>query len=411
MFLDAIRAALDRRLDPTSVAPLAVGFSGGGDSLFLLKTVLDWARPRGRPVLALTVDHQLQPGSDRWTADAVAKAETLGAQARALAWTGDKPSTGLPAAARRARHALLAAAARAAGAKVLLLGHTGSDLAEGAAMRAEGSTVSDPREWAPSPVWPEGRDVFVLRPLLSLGRAAIRKALTAEGETWLEDPANDDLRYARARARARAWVAGRDEISSEPAPLSPPSKFSVDPSGVIRLPRDVAAAPLAAALLCAAGAERPPRGARLGRLAQRLRSDEVFTATLAGARVEAADDVLICRDAGEIARGGLAPLALSPGETGVWDGRWEVTAGAAPLTVVALKGSASGLSPDQRVGLARTPASARPSLPLFLRHGAAPAPAPLDGPHLAAEGGARARSLVLDRFKAATGLYDQESVT
>ncbi len=408
MFLDTVRAVLDRRLDPTSAAPLAVGFSGGGDSLFLLKTALDWARPRRRPVLALVVDHQLQPGSDRWTGEALAKADALGATARALVWTGDKPNAGLPAAARRARHALLADAARAAGARVLLLGHTASDLAESAAMRAGGSTVPDPREWAPSPVWPEGRNVFVLRPLLSVTRAAIRQALAAEGEDWLEDPANVDLRYARARARA----AGATDPSSGPPPSpSPPPAFGIDASGSIRLPRDIAAAHLAAALLCAAGTERPPRGARLDRLVQRVNSGEGFTATLAGARVEAGADVLVCRDAGETARGGLAPLALSAGETGVWDGRWEVAAGDTSLTVVALKGLAAGLSPDQRARLARMPAPARPALPLLLRHGAAPAPAPLDGPDLAAEGGARVRSLVLDRFKAATGLCDQESVT
>lgn len=407
MRLDPVRTVLDRRLDATSAAPLAVGFSGGGDSLFLLKTVLDWARPRGRLVLALTVDHQLQPDSDRWTDEALAKAGALGATARALVWTGDKPSVGLPAAARRARHALLADAARAAGARVLLLGHTATDLAEGAAMRAEGSTVSDPREWAPSPVWPEGRDVFVLRPLLSLTRAAIRERLADQDETWLEDPANADLRYARARARA-AGAAGTP--LSRP-PWAPPPTFSIDASGALRLPRDVAAAPLAAALLCAAGTERPPRGERLDRLVKRLRSGQAFTATLAGARIEARKDVLVCRDAGETARGGLAPLTLSAGETGVWDGRWEITAGEAMLTVVALKGSAGGLSPDQRARLASLPAPARPALPLLLRHGAAPAPAPLDGPELAAEGGARVRSLVLDRFKAATGLCDQESVT
>lgn len=409
MFLDTVRAVLDGRLDPNSAAPLAVGFSGGGDSLFLLKFVMSWARPRGRPVLALTVDHQLQPDSDRWTADAVGKARALGVEARALAWTGDKPATGLPAAARRARHALLAEAARAAGAKVLLLGHTASDLAEGVLMRAEGSTVSDPREWAPSPVWPEGRGVFVLRPLLSLTRAAVHEALAAEGETWLEDPANTDQCYARARARAAGAPEAPPNSSSSPFP--PPPNFSVDASGAIHLPRDVAAAPLAAALLCAAGTERPPRGERLDRLVQRLRSGETFIATLAGARIEAGDDVLICRDAGETARGGLAPLSLSPGETGVWDGRWEVTAGEASLTVLALKGSASSLSPDQRALLASLPASVRPSLPLLLRHGVAPAPAPLDGPDLAAEGGARVRSLVLDRFRAAIGLRDQESVT
>ncbi|MBO9547609.1 tRNA lysidine(34) synthetase TilS [Caulobacter sp.] len=390
-----VRAIFDQRLDPASAAPLAVGFSGGGDSLFLLKAALDL----GRPVLALVVDHGLQAGSDRWTAEAVAKARALGAEAQALVWTGDKPKTGLPAAARRARHALLAEAARAAGAKVLLLGHTASDLAEGAAMRAEGSSVSDPREWAPSPVWPEGRDVFLLRPLLSLSRDEIRQALADQGETWLDDPANEDLRYARARARA----AGAGEISPmEATSLSPPC-FTVDAVGTIRLPRDVAAAHLAAALLCAAGTERPPRGERLERLVQRIRSGETFAATLSGARIEAGDDVLICRDAGETARGGLAALELAPGQAGIWDGRWGVTAGDTALTVTALKGRAASLSAADRARLTAIPASARPALPLIS--------SPLDGPKLATEGEARARLLVLGRFKAAVGLCDQESVT
>ena len=397
MLLDTVRAALDRRLDPASAAPLAVGFSGGGDSLFLLKAVLDWAGTR--PVLALVVDHQLQAGSDRWTAEAVAKARALGAEARALPWTGDKPTTGLPAAARRVRHALLADAARAAGAKVLLLGHTASDLAEGAAMRAEGSNVSDPREWAPSPIWPEGRGVFLLRPLLGLRRDEIRQALTEQGETWLDDPANTDLRYARARARA----AGAGEVSTSETTASPPRSFTVDAAGTIRLPRDVAAVHVAAALLCAAGTDRPPRGERLDRLVQRIRSGETFAATLSGARIEAGDDVLICRDAGETARGGLAPLELASGQTGVWDGRWEVTAGDAPLTVTALKGRAASLSAADRARLAAIPASARPTLPLIL--------SPLDGPDLAPEGEGRARLLVLGRFEAAVGRIDQESVT
>jgi tRNA(Ile)-lysidine synthase len=404
--LAEVQAALGRRLDRASTAPIAVGFSGGGDSLFLLKTVLAWAR--GRPVLALTVDHQLQADSARWTAEAVAKARALGAEALALTWTGEKPGTGLPAAARRARHALLASAARAAGAKVLLLGHTASDRAESAAMRAEGSTVSDPREWAPSPVWPEGRDVFVLRPLLSLTRDEIRAALAQAGETWLEDPANVDPRYARARVRAAGAVGVAPTAVRSPA--SPPS-FSVDAAGAIRLPRAAAAASLAAALLCAAGTERPPRGERLARLVQRARAGEAFTATLAGARVEAGTDLLVCRDAGETARGGLAPLDLAPGETGVWDGRWAITAGARPLRVEPLKGRAGALSPADRARLSTIDAAARPALPLLRPEGGLPRCPALDGPALAVEGGGRARLLVLDRFEAAIGLRDQETVT
>ncbi|OYX68709.1 MAG: tRNA lysidine(34) synthetase TilS [Caulobacter sp. 32-67-35] len=362
MRLGEVSAALDRRLDPHSAAPVAVGFSGGGDSLALLLLTLDWARAHGRPVLSLTVDHQLQPDSAAWTREAVAAAQARGARALALVWTGEKPTTGLPAAARRARHALLAEAARAAGARVLLLGHTADDIAEAAVMRAEGSTVSDPRDWSPSPVWPEGRGIFLLRPLLDQRRAELRAWLRARGETWLDDPANDDPRSARARARR--------------------------------------------------GTERPPRGERLQRLMARLRSGEVFTATLAGARIEAAADaVRVFRDAGETARGGLADLALAPGQTGVWDGRYEIFAGGAPVTVRALKGLASSLSKADQAALRTAPVAARPALPaLVLASGAVTCPA-LGGPALAGADGVRIRPLFLDRFRAATGLIDQECVT
>jgi tRNA(Ile)-lysidine synthase len=407
--LGTIQAAFDRRLDPESAAPIAVGFSGGGDSLALLRLTLDWARAHGRPVLSLTVDHQLQPDSAAWTRDAVAKAAALGADARALSWTGDKPATGLSAAARRARHALLATAARAAGAKVLLLGHTADDIAEAAAMRAEGSTVSDPRDWGPSPVWPEGRGVMLLRPLLGQGRADLRVWLGERGETWLDDPANDDPRSTRARAR-KALAGARPDIV--PAKLTAPPAFNSDRFGGLQLRRDAAAAHLAAACLCAAGTERPPRGERLERLVTRLRSGETFTATLAGARIEAdGEAVRVYRDAGETARGGLAALTLSAGETGVWDGRYEITAGAAPVTVRPLKGLAASLPPRQRAALKAVSAAARPALPAIIdSHGAATCPV-LDGPSLAMGKGECVGPLFLDRFKAATGLIDQECVT
>ncbi len=407
MRLDTVLAALDRRLDPGSRAPIAVGFSGGGDSLALLLATLDWARAHGRAVLSLTVDHQLRPASAAWTRDATARAEALGATALALRWTGDKPATGLSAAARRARHALLADAARAAGARVLLLGHTADDLAEAAAMRAQGSTVSDPRDWSPSPAWPEGRGVFLLRPLLTERRADIRAWLTERGQTWLDDPANDDPRSLRARMRR----SGPTDIASK-APLAPPPHVLGDAFGLLTLPRDTAAAHVAAACLCAAGTGRPPRGERLERLVARLRSGEIFTATLAGARIDAGPDAArIGRDAGETARGGLARLDLAAGETGVWDGRYEIFAGGAPISVVPLKGLVSSLAPAQREALKAVPASARPALPALLdKAGAVRCPV-LDGPSLAMSQGECVRPLFLDRFRAATGLIDQECVT
>ena len=51
------------RLIAASSAPIVVAFSGGGDSLAALIVTKAWADRVGRPVLALIVDHGLQPQS------------------------------------------------------------------------------------------------------------------------------------------------------------------------------------------------------------------------------------------------------------------------------------------------------------------------------------------------------------
>lgn len=395
-------AILERRLAPGASAPLAIGFSGGGDSLALLRLTLAWAAPRGRPVLALTVDHGLNPDSARWTADALAKAQALGARTQALAWTGDKPATGLSAAARVARHGLLAQAARAAGARVVLLGHTLDDRVEAALMRAEGSTVSDPREWAPSPVWPGGRNVFLLRPLLAVRRQALRDGLASQGETWLEDPANADPRSARARARANPAATAVDP----PVVDERPARLQVEGNHALHMPRGASAAQVAAACLCAAGSTLPPRGERLARLVARLRSEETFTASLAGARITAeGGGAVFVREAGEGRRGGLSPLVLAAGQTGVWDGRYEITAPAA-VTIRALGGLASRLPTEEAQALKAFPAAVRPILPAAIT-----ADGSVSSPVLATGGAIRARVLIRERFEAAVGLIDQEPAT
>src|ERR1700761_3318119 len=196
--LPAALEVLQRRLDAASRAPVAVAFSGGGDSHALLLAARAFADRCGRPLLALHVDHGLQPASAAWAEDAERTAGRLGAGFVRLCWTGDKPHAGAPAAARAARHRLIADAARRAGAPVVLVGHTLDDQLENALMRGAGMGIGAPAEWSPSPVWPEGRGLFLCRPLLTLRRADLRPWLADEGLAWLDDPANDDLRHPRA---------------------------------------------------------------------------------------------------------------------------------------------------------------------------------------------------------------------
>jgi tRNA(Ile)-lysidine synthase len=404
--LEGVGAILDRRLRPESRRPVAVAFSGGGDSLALLLAADAWAETVGRELLVLTVDHRLQPDSEAWTEACAATAERLGMAFQPLAWTGEKPTTGLSAAARAARHRLLADAARAAGASVVLMGHTADDILEARLMRTRGSTASEPREWSPSPAWPEGRGVFLLRPLLGLRRAGIRDWLVARGERWIDDPANESPLSLRAQARRAIGGGGADPgPTSEPAAAAPLARACrPDAAAGLHAPRrDIAAAApgvaarfLSAACLCAAGTSRPPPREAALRLAERLAGPDGFVTTLAGARIEAdGETVRFLREAGEAARGGLRPLILGAGETAVWDGRFEITAARA-MEVRAALGLRQALSPADQDALVALSAGARDTVPVVVGE---------DGPRLAV-----ATPMALERLLAACGAVEIEPI-
>ncbi len=413
--ISATVSILDRRLDPCSEAPVTVGFSGGSDSLALLLCARAWATRHRRPLLALTVDHRLQPESGGWTRAAGETARALGVAWRALAWCGPKPFTGLQAAARRARHALLAEATRAAGGRVLILGHTGDDIAESELIRLEIPSHGRMVEWAPSPAWPQGRGVFLLRPLLALRRRELRAWLADQGLAWLEDPANTDP--ASARGRARATLAAR---------LSPPSSLaahslsscddlpgpgfagaaSLQACGTLELDPPwahdpCAIDPLGRALVCISGAERPPRRAQLERVLARIEAGPDFTATLSGARIEWGPHRL--RLSRELGRRRASAMPLLAGEGVVFDGRFELTTHMVGWRVAALGADRARLTETDRRALRAIPAVARAALPVLLGpDGQAALPAPFGG------GPAEARRLIGPRLAAAWGLIPDE---
>jgi tRNA(Ile)-lysidine synthase len=409
----AVPADFDRRLNGPVAAPVAVALSGGGDSVALLHIAKAWAGPAGRRLVALTVDHQLNPSSADWSRFAASCAARLGVAHRTLVWTGPKPATGLPAAARAARHALLAEAARAEGAVVVLMGHTADDLMEAELMRQAGARAAGPRAWSPSPAWPEGRGVFLLRPLLARRRADLRALLCSLGERWIEDPANQDLRSARARARRRLAAGdGRRPDVEETAPAWPHlGEVRQGVAGELVAPRAALAAgpgarrAIGALALCAAGTARPPPGAALDRIATRSAAGADFAATLAGARVEACGhEVRFCREAGERLRRGIADAALAPGALLVFDGRFEIATAASGHRIGFLAGRAARLPPDQRRRLARVPASARGALPAIISPDGV-----VNCPLLTENGAVAAQPLALQRLSATLGAICDEA--
>lgn len=361
-------AGLDRRLKRDDDRPVALALSGGGDSIGLLRLAAAWAIDRRRPLLALTVDHGLNPRSDDWTRFAGAAARAVGADWRALAWNGEKPTTGLTAAARAARHRLIAEAAQEAGARIVLFAHTADDVAEADLMRAEGSTLGRVREWSPSPVWPEGRGLMLLRPLLGERRETLRAWLAEQGADWIEDPANVDPRFGRSRARQALTGTTPDVGAGELEGASPHTGVSATTEGTARVARDVGARALAAALVCVGGGPTPPRGDRLARLVQRLRAGEDFAATLCGARIEAGGDaVVVMREAGEFVRRPPATVVLTPGVEAVWDGRFAFLARTSGWSVVPARGRLSALSAADRAMIGALPVGTRGAFPVLIR--------------------------------------------
>jgi tRNA(Ile)-lysidine synthase len=190
---------------------LVLAVSGGPDSTALLVMAADWAKRlkrrlrRSPKLVAVTIDHGLRPQS-RGEAAAVKKlAQRLGVAHRTVCWRGEKPKSGLQAAAREARYRLLAQQAARAGFAHIVTAHTLDDQAETLLFRlARGSGLSGLVGMAPISPLPAGgkREFFLLRPLLSVPKARLVATLNEAGIDYTNDPSNRDPRFARTRLRA-----------------------------------------------------------------------------------------------------------------------------------------------------------------------------------------------------------------
>ncbi|MEO0882797.1 MAG: tRNA lysidine(34) synthetase TilS [Pseudomonadota bacterium] len=366
-----INAALDAYCSHgTGVVGVAV--SGGSDSLALLWFAHRWATANKRRILGLTVDHGLRPEAAEEAAIVARHCQRLGIAHQILTWV--PPDHGATQArARRARHARLASAVRDAGGMHLLLGHTFDDQIETVAMRkraeAKGPGLAGMRSIAPSPVWPAGRGVALVRPLLATRRADLQTLLTIKGWSWIDDPSNQNQDHERVRVRGQLASDTNRFRELETLVSSMGNKRSgMDrrlaewlgtvvhghPDGTIRfdqgsLDEDDLAEGLAILLMAAGGTDRRAPFEARRELAADILSGDWRARTLGGAWIALRQGKIIAaRDPGEAAK---AP-EITPGFNGVWDGRF----------LIASESAATRYTSTWRLGDAAAP-MARESLP------------------------------------------------
>ena len=386
---DAAFAALMAPLGPFEPAPwLAVGLSGGRDSLALALLLQRWTAAHGGRVSALIVDHGLRKGSGKEARGVARQATALGLEPAVLRWRGPKPEANLQAEARRARHALLQEWCAKRGILHLALGHQRDDQAETLLLNlARGSGLDGLAAMAPLVELPALR---VLRPLLSVPRVSLEARLAAEGLAWVEDPSNRDPRFGRVQlrdaleamagpelaqrrlaaaagnlARARAALdAGVVALLARAARLADDGSLRLDHAALAAAPEEISLRALARALATVGGSDYPPRFERLERLHGRLLAAGFRGATLGGCRLELrrGDSLLIAREAGKAER-----LTLSPGAEGHWDGRFRYRLGRPRRASGTLELGPLGSVGWRALGLEgpRRPASIRAGLPAF----------------------------------------------
>jgi tRNA(Ile)-lysidine synthase len=341
---DQTFATLMEPLGPFEDNPhLAVAVSGGADSMALALLAHAWARHRGGTVTALTVDHGLRPeaaGEARQVGDWLTG---RGIAHETLVWRGPKPRAGIQAAARTARYDLLAQWCRGRGVLHLLAAHHGDDQAETVLLRRDmNSGIAGLSGMAPVRAM---AGVRLLRPLLSRHRAELTATLKACRQPWLEDPSNQDLRYARIRARrgletnvgerdrllalaGRAATArGRDghrlaHMAARSVRLHPAGYCWFDPAPCLVGNRDLLPPReffqlLGDVLRCIGGGVYRPRRDRLERLGQAIIADQLAGGrTLGGARVLVRKrGLLVCREIGRAA----PSRETGPDRQGRWD--------------------------------------------------------------------------------------------
>lgn len=202
-----------------SHAKIAIAVSGGADSMALAH-ILRTTFP-DKDIYTYTVDHGLRMGSDaeamhvkNWLMSFPSPRAKEGRMFhKTLAWSGEKSDTSIQENARNARYELLLQACVEDGVSVLFVAHHADDQAETILHRlAKGSGIDGLGGMKTISTL---SSITILRPLLRTTHDELVHYCKTNTINWIEDPSNENEKFARVRLRKSRDVLAEEGLTAE----------------------------------------------------------------------------------------------------------------------------------------------------------------------------------------------------
>jgi tRNA(Ile)-lysidine synthase len=328
----------------TNNISIAVAVSGGADSMALCLLLADWAKKNQHNIVALTVDHGLRKNAAKEALEVSKWLAVWGINHKILSWDGDKPITGVQAAARNARYSLMAQWCRENKFTVLMTAHHLEDQVETFLLRAERGSGLDGLASMSPVVGLEG--VVLIRPLLDVSKAFLRKFLIERQQIWIEDPSNNNLIFQRTKVRRLVARLGRQGLLprtilglvghfanlrqqfseivnvffERAVRILPESYGVVHLEALKHLPDPIMERVLVQIIAKLSGNIYPPRRERVKHSMEKIKSFEMSNFTLGGCWfVFEGSKVIVCRD-----QRSVTVKQVFAGDEFNWDGLFDV---------------------------------------------------------------------------------------
>ena len=215
-FSALMTAGFTKMLD--GVKDVAVGVSGGPDSMALCALLSEWAAENNGPhIHALSVDHGLRP-------EAAQEAAQVGVQVKGWPFVthtvlnvkGEtlSDSTRIMEKARNGRYKAFAAYCKNHDIGHIFLAHHRDDQAETFLFRlAKGSGLDGLAAIAPAQNY--NRDLVLLRPLLNTAKDALIATCEDRDIPYMNDPSNESEKFSRPRLRKARAVLEEEGLSAK----------------------------------------------------------------------------------------------------------------------------------------------------------------------------------------------------